>query len=132
MRDSPAQLQSAQAVAWSQFLQPDLRHDRRELTITPRYVCNDQDVDLDVPMNEVVTHIRYIHDICLAANQGDGEAKGSGRVVTTDRNGYNGMFPDARGRASRRVFFGAFYTSSSLDTTCTNFVVYLFSQRRLL
>ncbi|KAK5170894.1 uncharacterized protein LTR77_004038 [Saxophila tyrrhenica] len=55
------------------------------------YVCNDQDSDLDVPMNEVVDLLDYLGQICLHKKTDDGgqDGNGSGRVTTTDRGGYN-------------------------------------------
>ena len=50
-------------------------------------MCNDQDVDLDVPMSEVVDQISYLANVCMTKDSA--QDIGSGRVTTTDRNGYN-------------------------------------------
>ncbi|KAK5165693.1 uncharacterized protein LTR77_008616 [Saxophila tyrrhenica] len=65
------------------------------------YVCNDQDVMLFVPMNEVLDNLIYLAEVCvdyhlvdIGPPGGTGlmagtNMPGSGRVRVTDRDGYN-------------------------------------------
>ncbi|KAK3715564.1 hypothetical protein LTR37_007052 [Vermiconidia calcicola] len=54
------------------------------------YVCNDQSVDLNVPMSKVVELHNYMQKICLASPDGsDSQENGSGRVTTDEYGGFN-------------------------------------------
>lgn len=53
------------------------------------YVCNDQDVEIVIPMSEAIDQVNYLKDTCGAA---DGDF-GSGQVFSDSYGGYNGELP---------------------------------------
>lgn len=53
------------------------------------YICNDQDVDIAIPMSEAVEQKDFLKDICLEHGQGEGYYAVSGQVFSDNYGGYN-------------------------------------------
>ena len=53
------------------------------------YICNDQDVEITIPMEEAVAQKDFLNDLCHKSGQGEGYYAVSGQVFSDNYGGYN-------------------------------------------